>query len=474
MDATKNLPLVEFIEVDKLFGRRSYRLDVPWVDGVPSRLMLIHGNNGSGKTTMLKLLWNTLSAADNQGHRTQLAKVPFERFKVGMSHGRSITVEKTGGLTGTFTVTLARRGMPDVVTEYVADENLRVRGPSPTTMGLSAAELRELEALARRRTAESRKRIQQIQEQFSRYQSLRDGEQEFLNFLADEVSAPLLLADDRSLYSDDVDLNRTREILSRQRESDKMDRVSQLVFIELRVTLRRVTEYLRGLTLGGQNDGSANGNAIYLDVLRQLVDPSGKDARDFDDASLSLALLEDIARVAPAYEEFGLVPHLNAEEFHGLLNRIRDADKRSLADRVLSPYLSSVRARLDALREAHDVLRALVPTVNRFLDEKRISFTPREGVTIRSFDGTMLEVESLSSGERQLIMLLCTTILARVESRIFIIDEPELSLGVDWQRNIMEALVGLVQTSRLQLIVATHSIEIISGRPESLVQMRAR
>ncbi len=48
---------------------------------------LIYGNNGSGKTTILSLLFHLLSTGDKRGHRSFLAKVPFSRFAVTFSNG---------------------------------------------------------------------------------------------------------------------------------------------------------------------------------------------------------------------------------------------------------------------------------------------------------------------------------------------------------------------------------------------------
>src|SRR5712691_5540048 len=69
------------IEVDDLFGLYSYRLGGP--DASPedlSRLLILYGDNGSGKTTILRLVYHMLSKEDDQGHRSYIARVPFRRF----------------------------------------------------------------------------------------------------------------------------------------------------------------------------------------------------------------------------------------------------------------------------------------------------------------------------------------------------------------------------------------------------------
>lgn len=70
--------------------------------------------------------------------------------------------------------------------------------------------------------------------------------------------------------------------------------------------------------------------------------------------------------------------------------------------------------------------------------------------------------DSLSSGEKQLLSFLAYN--AFLQNTIFIIDEPELSLHVDWQRQLFPTLMK--QGSTNQFIVATHSPFIYSKYPD--------
>jgi len=69
-----------------------------------------------------------------------------------------------------------------------------------------------------------------------------------------------------------------------------------------------------------------------------------------------------------------------------------------------------------------------------------------------------LSSEKLSSGEKQMLSFLCYN--AFYNKCIVIIDEPELSLHVDWQRLLFLTLLG--QKTNNQFIVATHSPFIYS------------
>jgi predicted ATP-binding protein involved in virulence len=102
-----------------------------------------------------------------------------------------------------------------------------------------------------------------------------------------------------------------------------------------------------------------------------------------------------------------------------------------------------------------------------------IEFSLREGVAIRGIGRETLDPNWLSSGEKQLILLLSNTILARDSAGIFLIDEPELSLNVKWQRRLVEALLRCAHGANIQYILASHSLELITQHRQNAVQLIA-
>lgn len=461
-------PLLTHVRVDDLFGRYTYEIDVP--KATDGRLLLLHGDNGSGKTTLLRLLWNLLSSADDRGHRTMLARTPFRRLLIDINEGLRIVVNKQGELLGSYDIVVEQPAKPNISCRYTVDDTLNIRRNRWEGLDVDQLLIVDEDPRMSPEIGDLRMRLENYYAQ-----------NQYIEFLASQCINPLLLADDRSLYSDDPELERLRERLAGTEDHPRVRpasaRSGDIVARELRVTLRRVNDRLRTLTLGGQNTGSAGANTIYKNVLMQLAAaglPStgvSSESRTTSDRSDVEDLLQDLAKSSPRFEEFGLVPHFAAGEFMDLLATIRDNDRRRLAQEILVPYLDSLRARQEALKEAEQLLRSLISIVNAFLVDKQITFTPRDGLTIVTDEGIPLDPASLSSGERQLTMLLCTTILASRDSRLFIIDEPELSLGLAWQRDILDALLDLTRGTALQFVVATHSVEIISGQPQSLVKL---
>jgi ABC-type dipeptide/oligopeptide/nickel transport system ATPase subunit len=84
-------------------------------------------------------------------------------------------------------------------------------------------------------------------------------------------------------------------------------------------------------------------------------------------------------------------------------------------------------------------------------------------------DNNPILPSELSSGEKQLLILLTETLLQRGKQTIFIADEPELSLHIEWQRKIISSIQEL--NSNSQIILATHSPEIVGKFKEKLINM---
>lgn len=81
-----------------------------------------------------------------------------------------------------------------------------------------------------------------------------------------------------------------------------------------------------------------------------------------------------------------------------------------------------------------------------------------------------IEPEQLSSGEKQLLLILLKVFLKEDKPFILLMDEPELSLHIEWQRQLIEAIQIL--NKNCQIILSTHSPSIFAdGWGDKLVFM---
>jgi len=99
--------------------------------------------------------------------------------------------------------------------------------------------------------------------------------------------------------------------------------------------------------------------------------------------------------------------------------------------------------------------------VNYFLPESKTFEFSGSGQFILKNNGNKLDLIDLSSGEKHILAILGRVCLSSFSgSSVFIADEPELSLHLEWQRQILPSIRRL--SPNTQVIVATHAPAIIS------------
>ena len=114
--------------------------------------------------------------------------------------------------------------------------------------------------------------------------------------------------------------------------------------------------------------------------------------------------------------------------------------------------------------------------VAQYLKDKRIELNAATGelkpyVKLNGNKEKELDVYSLSSGEKQLLILLTETLLQQSLPYIFMADEPELSLHIEWQRNLVNSIRNL--NPNAQIIFATHAPEIAASHAKKLINMQS-
>ncbi|NNU81616.1 AAA family ATPase [Halovulum dunhuangense] len=99
--------------------------------------------------------------------------------------------------------------------------------------------------------------------------------------------------------------------------------------------------------------------------------------------------------------------------------------------------------------------------INKMFSGKRLVFDARNLPIVKLNTEEMVDVDALSSGEKQLFILLGEALLQEERPVVFISDEPELSLHVNWQSSLFENIRSL--NGACQIISATHSPDIVGG-----------
>lgn len=117
-------------------------------------------------------------------------------------------------------------------------------------------------------------------------------------------------------------------------------------------------------------------------------------------------------------------------------------------------------------KEVFSQMALFLETLKIFIPDKTFSF--RRGDLFVTSEGP-LPIAKLSSGEKQLLILFIEALLQRQKPYVFLADEPELSLHISWQRNIISAICSL--NPNAQIIIATHSPEVAGKFKNCLLDM---
>lgn len=134
--------------------------------------------------------------------------------------------------------------------------------------------------------------------------------------------------------------------------------------------------------------------------------------------------------------------------------------KASLLGQV-AELMEGEKPDIKMMRGLTAILKKLNDTINDLFSPKK-TFNDKVGevyFTLNDKEKTKITLEKLSSGEKQLLILLFSTVIENYADCITFWDEPEVSLHIEWQRKLIRVIREL--NPNMQLIIATHSPSIL-------------
>ena len=164
--------------------------------------------------------------------------------------------------------------------------------------------------------------------------------------------------------------------------------------------------------------------------------------------------------------EAGLLPQEHESLSVPVMKAVDDSTRS-----VLAVYAQDATKKLDVFGDLFGRANAFVRIANTRLLYKQV-FVSQEGLKVSNSDGSVLELEMLSSGEQHEIVLLFDLLFETKKNSLIMVDEPELSLHVDWQRNMLDDLQEMADLSDFRALLATHSPQIIGDRWDLTIQLQ--
>ncbi len=236
-------------------------------------------------------------------------------------------------------------------------------------------------------------------------------------------------------------------------------------------SIERAETWMRRQALAASTAGEVSISNIYGDILERIAQPAtAEQTTESRDVVQLLATLHSLSERTKEFAVLGLAFPVPIETLTKTLTSVDESRVSIIAD-VLGPYVDSIEARLDALAPIQRRLSIFLRIINAFYKRKTVELTVENGIQVIHQAGEGLSPSLLSSGEQQLMLLLCNILAATDQPSLFIIDEPELSLNVKWQRELLDSLLQLVEGSEVQFVMATHSIELLTPHNSSVLKL---
>lgn len=154
-------------------------------------------------------------------------------------------------------------------------------------------------------------------------------------------------------------------------------------------------------------------------------------------------------------------------EFQFILDSKKLEDEFKKNGAFLVTYLKAFGGVLEPLGRVYERLQLLIEILNSRNDitGKVFKFDPKKGITL-TVDEEPLELECLSSGEKNDLIMFYNMIFYSMDGGLVLVDEPEISLHIRWQEDFLSWLEPICEAYGIRAIVATHSPSIINGRFE--------
>ena len=276
-------------------------------------------------------------------------------------------------------------------------------------------------------------------------------------------------SDGEKTFVDQIDDEGDVFINAEDEANKRLRRTGSSVFLP---TFRRIEG---GFTIG-EREGSPLRTA-GRDIEESLSSLSRRLSNENHTFVASLSTVDIVNLLVAKYADLSDLASKNQQEIsQQIITRIKKYEEKNVAS-----------TDIEELSNANQILEDIVKQIEGMERNRETAMKPLQGISslvvklfkhagIRlgktlSFGDAATAVNSdlLSAGEKQMLSFIAYNAFYR--DSVIIIDEPELSLHVDWQRQLFAILIG--QEASNQFVVATHSPFIYSKYPDKEIQLDA-
>ncbi|MEH1946371.1 MAG: AAA family ATPase [Nostoc sp.] len=444
---------IKQISVSGLFGIFDHVIPL----NMDERITIIHGPNGFGKTAILRILNSFFNS-----QYSELRAIPFKHFCLGFDDNTSIEIIKN-------TDNSEEAEKNNIVFKFYQPYS------EPVYFYLKPRKIR----------------------------SDRGFPMMFLDYGIEERHTPIIrsldIRTEETLFSEEAVEhfnNLSFPNLKSQEEPNWLEQLQSNIHIRL-IESQRLLNFVpnRSSRRSAETPSILSTVSAYSDELAKLMQDKFKEYGTISQ-SLDRTFPVRVVKQQPSTDltDEQLRHQLNELEATrsrlievGLLDKDEDAefqiqpqDIDESTKNALSVYVQDVEKKLSVFAEIAskiDLLRKIIN--NKFAySYKEINFSKEKGFVVTTSYGSSLSNSKtllptdLSSGEQHELVLLYELLFKVQPNSLVLIDEPELSLHVGWQVQFLKDLQDITQLADLNILMATHSPDIIQDRWDLTVELK--
>lgn len=139
--------------------------------------------------------------------------------------------------------------------------------------------------------------------------------------------------------------------------------------------------------------------------------------------------------------------------------------------KALKVYFDDFEKKYKVYKDFVHKLDLYTDIINNRLSFKTIKISKESGISIIDENNKSLKLTQLSSGEKQEIVLFYDLIFRTDNDILLLIDEPEISLHITWQKKFMDDLIRIIDYKKFNVIVATHAPQIINNHWDKQIDL---
>lgn len=456
MDKVKLTTLVKSIKIEGLFEMFNYHIEYPTSENV----LIITGPNGFGKTQVLNILFNLFNRKF-----LFFNKLVFDKITVCLTGNIKIVIDKTSVSNENqlelidFEEELKTPKTPKKDLKFAFYENEQVIEVFNYSVDLNENLIRTIDRYLPVSRISIDKWIDRRNDQIV-------GIDELLYVYADqlpaEISKNILRIKtpkaNEILKSINVHLIREQRLFKKVSNPEKNYRSEreQTIMIE---TIQTYANELREIILEKSQQSFIISQSLDSTYPNRLISEKSRVSREeYDDRFEKLKVKQDKLTRNGLYESKQKVLSYSQDDAKALL-----------------VYLNDLEQKLSVFDELLEKLELFTSILNeRRFTYKSIAIDREKGFYFKTTKDKILDLNELSSGEQHEVVLLYELIFKTRPGIMVLIDEPEISLHISWQKEFLDDLLRIIKIQDFQVLIATHSPSIINDRWDLVYNLEKR